>query len=72
MSRFWTFTQRTDNPANCAVEANGCPAAPPDRRSQFGPSFTARHAVPAAVAHPSRSPQESAYENIGNAVGTGS
>ena len=40
---------------NHSVEANRRPAAPLEAGSQFGSSFSARPAVPAAVAHLLRS-----------------
>ena len=58
MSRFWTFTQRTDNSPNHSVEANRRPAAPLEAARQFGSSFSAPLYFPAAVAHLWRSTME--------------
>ena len=57
---------------NHSVEANRRPASPPEAGSQFGSPFSAPQYFPAAVAHLGRSLQESACENIGDAVATGS
>jgi hypothetical protein len=71
----WTGRRHSDGrhtEANHLVAARRRLAAPREAGSQFGSPFSARPECPAAIAHRLRSPQESACENIGDAVVIGS